>query len=107
MIFLGIIIYIFSTIYELFFLAFISFFKSQLVEDICLFQINYLNAHIVDDSDQWNAAIRLMSIVLHNELARHISWKGTKGVKISFYGTRIKEALFCKFFYNFFLFLRY
>lgn len=57
--------------------------------------INYLNAHIVDDSDQWNAAIRLMSIVLHNELARHISWKGTKGVKISFYGTRIKEALFC------------
>ncbi|KMQ83766.1 ancient domain protein 2, partial [Lasius niger] len=69
-------------------------FSQFLVKDICLFQTNYLNAHIVDNSEQWNAAIRLMSIVLYNEFARLISWKGTKGVKISFYGTRIKEALF-------------
>ncbi|XP_071567209.1 uncharacterized protein [Temnothorax nylanderi] len=57
--------------------------------------VSYLNGHILDDSDQWNAATCLMSIILHNELARQVSWKGTRGVKISFYGTRIKEALFC------------
>ncbi|XP_011877677.1 PREDICTED: uncharacterized protein LOC105567420 [Vollenhovia emeryi] len=57
--------------------------------------VSYLNVRILDDSDQWNAANCLMSILLHNELARQISWKGTRGVKISFHGTQIKEALFC------------
>jgi len=60
-------------------------------------KVSYLNAHILNDSDQWNAATCLMSIILHNELARQVSWKGTKGIKISFYGTRIKEVLFCKY----------
>ncbi|XP_067213897.1 uncharacterized protein [Linepithema humile] len=58
-------------------------------------EVSYLSGHILDDSDQWNAASCLMSTILHNELARQVSWKGTGGVKISFYGTRLKEALFC------------
>ncbi|XP_036148953.1 uncharacterized protein LOC118647689 [Monomorium pharaonis] len=57
--------------------------------------VSYLNA-LINDCDQWNVVTRLMSNILHNELARQVSWKGTRGVKISFYGTRIKEALFCK-----------
>ncbi|XP_025154646.1 uncharacterized protein LOC112588554 [Harpegnathos saltator] len=57
--------------------------------------VSYLHAHIVDGSDEWSAATSLMSIILHNDLARLISWKRTGGVKISFYATQIKEALFC------------
>lgn len=70
------------------YLAFIS---------LSVLQVSYLSAQIPDGSNQWNAAQCLMSIIFHNELARQVNWKGTGGVKIALYGTRIKEVLLCKY----------